>query len=129
MAGRAQIAVPAAVTMGLGCMAARGSRLTPFARYGQLINEGIISSLFLGFSVLIPLEVGVRTMGVGVIRQPREVRPTGSSRLRHHCPYPACIRQQCCTGKGIHANDRDDPGAQPWYRDPPWTMTRGTCGP
>ena len=59
VAGRAQIAVPAAVTMALGHMAARGSTLTPFARYGQTINEGIISGLFLGFPVLIPLEVGV----------------------------------------------------------------------
>jgi hypothetical protein len=75
VAGRAQIAVPAAVTMALGRMAARGSRLTPFARYGQPINEGIISGLFLGFPVLIPLEVGVRTMEVGVIRQPRRVGP------------------------------------------------------
>ena len=75
VAGHAQIAVPAAVTMPPGCMAARGFRLTPFARYGQPINEGIISGLFLGFPVLIPLEVGVQTMEVGVIRQPRRVGP------------------------------------------------------
>ena len=33
------------------------------------------SGLFLGFPILIPLEVGVRTMEVGVIRQPRRVGP------------------------------------------------------
>ena len=75
VAGRAQIAVPAAVTMALGRMAARGCRHTPFARYGQPINEGIISGLFLGFQVLIPLEVGVRTMEVRVVRQPRRLGP------------------------------------------------------
>ena len=47
VAGRAQIAVPAAVTMTLGSMAARGSRLPPLARYGQPINQGIILGLFL----------------------------------------------------------------------------------
>ena len=75
LAGQAQIAVPAAVTMAVGRMAARGSKLTPFARYGQQVNEGIISALFLGFAVLIPLEVGVRTMGVGVAQPPRRVGP------------------------------------------------------
>ena len=70
VAGRAQIAVPAAVPMALGRMAARGSRLTPFARYGQPNNEGIISGLSLGFPVLIPLEVGVFTMEVGVYPRP-----------------------------------------------------------
>ena len=77
VAGSAQIAVPTAVTMGIGRMAARGSRLTPFGRYGQPINEGIISGLFLGLPVLIPLEAGVRTMEVGVICQPHRVGPPG----------------------------------------------------
>ena len=40
--GRAQIAVPAAVTMTLGCMAARGFGPTPLARYGLQLNESII---------------------------------------------------------------------------------------
>ena len=65
-----QIAVPAAVTIALGCMAAQGSRLTSLAMYGQPINDSIILGLFLGFSVLISLGVRVRTMEVGVIRQP-----------------------------------------------------------
>ena len=59
VAGRAQIAVPTAVTMALGRMAARRSRSTPSAGYGQPNNEGIISGLFLGSAVLIPVEVGV----------------------------------------------------------------------
>ena len=73
--GCAQIAIPAAVTMALGCMAARGFRLTPFARYGQPITEGIILGLFLGFPVLIPLEVSVQIMEVGVLRKPRRIGP------------------------------------------------------
>ena len=46
VAGRAQISVHAAVTMTLGCMAARGSRLTTFARYRQRS----IRASFQGFS-------------------------------------------------------------------------------
>ena len=56
-------------------MAARGSRLTPYARYGQPINEGIIFGLSLSFPPLILLDVGVRTIEVSVIRQPHRVGP------------------------------------------------------
>ena len=59
VAGHAQIAVPAALTMALGCIAARGFRLSFLREIRQPINEGIISGLFLGFSVLISLDVGV----------------------------------------------------------------------
>ena len=102
VAGRAQIAVPAAVTTALGRMAARGSRLTPFARYGQPINEGIISGLFLGVPVLIALEVGVRTMEVGVIRHPFD---TMASRTN--------------LSKWVHARAKNV-SSGPWMAAPPW---------
>ena len=45
------------------------------------MDEGIISGLFLGFAVLIPLEVCVRTMEICIIPQPRRLGPL-AHRLR-----------------------------------------------
>ena len=110
-------------------MAARGSRLTPFARYGQPINEDIISGLLLGFPVVIPLQVGVRTMEVGVICQPCRVGPPAHPVRDITLPTRLVYDNNVVPRKEFMPKGRDDPEAQPWYRDPPCTMTRGTSGP
>ena len=82
-----------------------------------------------GFSVLIPFEVRIRTTEVGVIRQRRRVGPPAHPVRDIIVLTRLVYDNNVAPGKELMPMAATTQGVQPWYRDPPCTMTRGICGP